>query len=263
MQVLYMTRIISITNQKGGCGKTTSVINISACLAQAGKKVLAVDIDPQCNLTSGLGVSLQKIKNSVYPLMLHPKKLSISDVIQKTKWKNLDILPSHIDLAGAEIELVNVYGRESLLSKILKPILNSYDFIIIDTPPSLSLLTVNALTASTEVFVCMMAHPFSLDALEKLYETIQLIKENLNPHLKLSGLIVTLFDTRTKLSKNVLDRLHNDKRIKNILFKTIIRANVKLAESSDKGVPVIYYDEKSHGAIAYTELAKEILKMKI
>lgn len=253
-------RVIAIGNQKGGVGKSVTAVNLGACLGKAGKKVLLVDIDPQANLTKSLGVHDYKL--SIYNALLNPK-VGIRDVIIQTKFRNLDLVPSHIDLSSADIEMVPLYGREFLLRKKLKEVTPDYDFIIIDCPPSLSLLAVNALIAATEVLVPVQAHHFALEGLSKLLDVFDIIKDEMNEDLKFLGVVVTMYDSRTNISKEAVERLQKDKRLKNRIFKTMIRMNIRLAESGKKGVPVIYYNKGCHGSLAYTELAQEILSQKV
>jgi chromosome partitioning protein len=257
-----MARILTVCNQKGGVGKTTTVINLSACLAELGRKVLVIDLDPQANCTTGLGIQPSDLTHSVYEVLAQPKKFviyQVEDVIQHTAWPGLDIVPSHINLAGAELELVNKLGREVLLKKALRPVVNLYDYIILDTPPSLSLLTVNALTAVNEVVISMRAEPWSLDGIENLLETIEIVREDLNPDIRLSGVVVTMLEPRTQMAREIIARLEADDRLRDQLFSTRIRRNVRLAQSADSGQPIIYFDGDCHGAWAYRRLARELL----
>jgi chromosome partitioning protein len=257
-----MTRIITVANQKGGVGKTTTVVNVSACLASLGNKVLVVDLDPQANCTTGLGVDPAAQEFSIYEVLAQPKKFRIftlDDIIVRTPWPNLDICPSHVNLSGVELELVNKLGREAILKKGLREASDKYDFIVIDTPPSLSLLTVNALVAATEIMIVMKAEPWSLDGIDNLLETLTVVEEELNPGLGLSGILVNMLEPRATLSQEILKRLANDERLNDRLFSTHIRKNVRLSEAADKGVPVMYHDSECHGAEAYMELTLEIL----
>lgn len=249
-------RVIAVGNQKGGVGKTVTTINIGACLASFGKKVLLIDMDPQANLTKSAGLS--EYKSSVYNLLLS-NETNAQTVIYPTKFKNLHIIPSHIDLSSAEIEMVPLYGREFLLKKRLADIVQDYDFIIIDCPPSLSLLMVNALTTAKELLIPVQAHHFALEGLSKLMDIFDIIKGEMNEDLNLLGVVVTMFDPRTRVSKDALNTLKQNPRIKNKLFNTIVHTNVKLVESGKKGLPIIYYRKNCHGSKAYTALAKEIL----
>lgn len=258
-----MTKIITISQQKGGTGKTTTVINLGACLSNAGKKVLLVDIDPQANTTLGLGVDPHSLKENIYHLLTDFPKVSLKNVVVPTKWENLDLVPSHIDLSGVEMELANKIGRENMLRKCLKGEIGVYDFVLIDTPPSLSLLTVNTFSAAHKVLITVEAHPFSLDGLDKLIETIDMIRDEVNPTLSILGVLVTKFDSRNKISKAIMDRLKGNKKLKSLLFKTVIRTNIRLAECQDMGLPVIYQDKNCNGSKDYAELANEILKTKL
>jgi chromosome partitioning protein len=256
-----MTRTITVANQKGGVGKTTTVVNVSACLARQGKKVLVVDLDPQANCTTGLGVDLDTLEFSVYEVMAQPRKFRIfalEDIIVRTPWPNLEVAPSHVNLSGVELEIVNKLGREAILKKGLREVADRYDYILLDTPPSLGLLTVNALVASNEVLVVMRAEPWSLDGIDNLLETLNVVKDELNPDLGLGGIVVNMLEPRAGLSKDILNRLSNDERLCGRLFSTNIRKNVKLAEAADIGLPVIYHDGSCHGAKAYQRLTEEI-----
>lgn len=255
-----MTRIITIANQKGGVGKTTSAVNISSFLAEAGNRVLLIDLDGQANTTSGLGYRLNENEFSAYDLMIN-KILSVKDVIRKTPFK-VDLIPSHINLSGVELELINRLGRESVLKKKIEPVISNYDFIIIDTPPSLSLMSVNSLVLSNEVFVTVESNPLALDGLNKLFDTIEAVRNELNPVVKVSGIIITMYDSRTKLGQAVIDRLRSEDRTKDIVFKTYIRRNVKLAEAIDSGKPVNYFDKDCNGFQDYKALTDEIINHK-
>ena len=262
--------IFSFTNQKGGVGKTTTVLNLGAYLAQKGKKVLLIDLDPQANLTSGIGYkpslksissdnesSLQRKKRpTIYDVMI--KKSQIPEAFIATKIDNLFLVPSSLDLAGAEIELVNMMSREAILKKALKDIKNYYDYIFIDCPPSLGLLTINALVAANEVIIPIQSEYFALEGLSQLLKSIEMIKSNLNRTLKIGGVLITMFDARTNLSREVEGEVH--KFFKEKVFKTTIPRNVKLSESPSFGKPISLYDEKAPGSIAYNKLSKEFIK---
>jgi len=256
-----MPRIIAICNQKGGVGKTTCVINVGAALASMGKRVLLVDIDPQANCTSGVGVDPTALPLTLYDVLVQPNKFKIfrmEDVITSTRWENLDLVPGHPDLASAELHLVRKIGRESLLRKNLEPVCRPYEFILIDTPPSLSLLTVNALTAADEVIIASRAEPWSLDGIENLLDTIDAIREEINPDLEATGIIVTVLHERAKLSHEILRRVEADPRLHGKLFRTRLRRNIKLVESADRGIPAVYCAPESHGSRAFKALAREI-----
>ncbi len=252
------SRVIAILNQKGGVGKTTTTLNLGAALAEQGRRVLLVDLDPQANLTRGLGVEVEDLEHSTYDTLTNPKA-DINTIIQATRWERLDIAPSHIDLSGAEIEMVSLYGREGRLANSLKTVLDRYDYVLIDCLPSLSLITINAMCAAGEIFVPMQAHPFALEGLGKLFEVFELIKAQMNPALRVGGVLVTMFDTRTNVSKLVVDQLRADPRAVNALFNVIVRQNIKIAESQAVGEPVIHYDRDCHGARAYRALALEVI----
>lgn len=253
-------RIIAFANQKGGVGKTTTTLNVGACLADAGKKVLFVDLDPQANLTSGIGINSHNLEVSIYNVLLDAKK-GIKRGIISTSYKNIDIVPSHINLSSAEIEMVPLYGREFVLKKAMEEVINDYDFTLIDCPPSLSLLTVNALTTAKDIIIPVQAHHFALDGLEKLLDMVNIIKEEMNEDLQIRGVVLTLVDTRTNVFQEVIERLKNNPEIKDKIYNTFIRVNIKLVEAAKNGIPVIYYDKSCHGSEAYKELTKEILKV--
>jgi chromosome partitioning protein len=255
-----MPRAIAIMNQKGGVGKTTTALNLGAALAERGKKVLLIDLDPQANLTLGLGRRAADLSQSVYELLTDPKADAMKYVME-TAWEGLHLVPSHIDLSGAEIEMVTMIGRETRLHKALTRAREIYDYILIDCLPSLSLLTVNAMAASTEVFVPLQAHPFALEGLGKLFEVVGMIREAMNPGLSVRGVLVTMFDGRTNVSKVTLETLRRDDRLREHIFTTTIKQNIKVAESQKDGVPVIYYDTTCHAAKAYHALAEEVLEM--
>ncbi|UCD90886.1 MAG: ParA family protein [Desulfobacterales bacterium] len=252
-------RIIAVANEKGGVGKTVTVVNLGAALCQERKSVLIVDMDPQFNATRGLGVELKGEMPTVYHLIKGDESIKAPDTIVKTKWHGLDLIPSHVDLAGAEVELVDEIGRENKLKDALDDINNAYDFILLDTPPSLSLLTVNVLAYATEVLVPCQTHPYAYAALEELFDTILTIKKNINPHLSVIGVLATLFDTRTRVSHSILEKLKNDDRYGPLLFETVIRVNTTIAESAGVGKPVIFYRQNSYGSMDYTDLAKELM----
>lgn len=251
-----MVKIISIANQKGGVGKTTTTVNLSAIFAKRGKKVLLIDADPQGNATSGLGVN-KKLDLSLYNVLI--EEVDMEKCIQKTKIKNLDICPCNIDLAGAEVELVSMMSREKRLKNKLDIIKDKYDYILIDCPPSLGLLTLNALTASDYILVPVQCEYYALEGLTQLLNTVKLVKKHLNNKIVVLGAILTMYDARTNLSNEVVSEVR--KFFKNHVFKTIIPRNVRLSEAPSYGMSIIEYDEKSKGAESYISLAKEILRV--
>jgi len=253
------TRIVAVANEKGGVGKTVTAINLAAGLVLKGQTILVVDMDPQANATRGLGLGMDDVQMSAYDLMCRPESIDVGDAIVKTRWKGLDLIPSHVDLAGAEIELVDVSGRENRLKQSLKPILSEYDIIILDTPPSLSLLTVNVFTAATEVIVPCQTHPYAFDALAELFDTIEAVQREINPNLSVAGLLATMFDQRTRVSHNTLARLKQDERTQDLMFATVIRANTTIADSAEVGKPVVFYRTTSFGALDYKAFADEFL----
>ena len=250
-----MGRIIAIANQKGGVGKTTTAINLSACLSEMGQRVLTIDIDPQGNTTSGLGVDKNEAENSVYDLLL--EECSIEECIIETEIENQSLIPSNVNLSGAEIELIGVEEKEYILRRETKKVRDQYDFIIIDCPPSLNMLTVNALTAADTVLVPIQCEYYALEGLSQLIRTIELVQERLNPDLEIEGVVFTMYDARTNLSlqvvENVKGYLHQN------IYKTIIPRNVRLAEAPSHGLPINLYDTKSAGAESYRLLAEEVL----
>lgn len=250
-----MGRIIAIANQKGGVGKTTTAINLSACLAEAGQKVLLVDFDPQGNATSGVGLEKGYIDKTVYELMIG--ECEIEDCLVKEVQSNLDVLPSDVDLAGAEIELLDFDGKEALLKKHLEKIKVNYDYIVIDCPPALSLLTINALTAAHTVVVPIQCEYYALEGLNQVLKTVSLVKKKLNPNLETEGVVFTMYDARTNLSLEVVESVKNNLN-KNI-YKTIIPRNVRLAEAPSHGMPINLYDSRSTGAESYRLLAAEVM----
>lgn len=250
-----MGRIIAIANQKGGVGKSTTAINLAACLAEKEQKVLIVDIDPQGNATSGLGVSKDDVENTIYQVMLGT--ISADDAIQKDVFDNLDVLPSNVNLAGAEVELIDVENREYILKNILYDIKDRYDYIVLDCPPSLSMLTVNAMTAADTVLVPIQCEYYALEGLTQLIHTINLVKRKLNPELELEGVVFTMYDARTNLSLQVVENVKEN--LGQNIYKTIIPRNVRLAEAPSHGLPINIYDSKSAGAESYRLLAEEVM----
>ena len=250
-----MGRIIAIANQKGGVGKTTTAINLSACLAEAGQRVLAVDFDPQGNATSGLGFEKGYMSKTVYELLMG--ECEINECVIKEVQKNHDILPSDVELSGAEIELLDQSDKESKLRKELEKVENEYDFIIVDCPPSLNLLTINALTAADTVLVPIQCEYYALEGLSQIIQTVDLVKKKLNPKLELEGVVFTMYDARTNLSLEVVENVKN--YLKGTIYKTIIPRNVRLAEAPSHGMPINLYDNRSAGAESYRMLAAEVI----
>ena len=250
-----MGRIIAIANQKGGVGKTTTAINLSACLSEIGQKILTIDIDPQGNTTSGLGVDKNAVENSVYDLILG--ECTIEECIVETEIEHQSLIPSNVNLAGAEIELIGIEEKEYILKKETEKIKDQYDFVIVDCPPSLNMLTVNALTAADTVLVPIQCEYYALEGLSQLIRTIELVQTRLNPDLEIEGVVLTMYDARTTLSlqvvENVKGYLHQN------IYKTIIPRNVRLAEAPSHGLPINLYDTKSAGAESYRLLAQEVL----
>lgn len=250
-----MAKVIAIANQKGGVGKTTTSVNLSSCLAFKGKKVLVIDIDPQGNTTSGLGVDKKNIKRSIYDVLIND--ISIEETMVDTCLENLKLCPSNIQLAGAEVELVSVISRESRVKAAISGIRDEFDFIIIDCPPSLGLLTLNSLTASDTILVPIQCEYYALEGLSQLMNTVKLVQKHLNPALDVEGVVLTMFDARTNLSIQVVEEVK--KYFKNKVYQTIIPRNVRLSEAPSYGLPIILYDEKSKGAECYIELAEEVI----
>jgi len=251
-----MSKVFAIANQKGGVGKTTTSINLGASLAVLEKKILLIDADPQANCTSGLGFELKAIEKSVYDCLTDD--VTPSDVILKTGTDGLDIVPSHIDLVGAEIELLSVEGREFKLKSFISKVRDMYDYIIVDCSPSLGLLTLNALTAADAVIIPVQCEYFALEGLGKLLNTVQMIQARLNPNLGIEGFLLTMYDSRLRLSNQVVDEVRQ--HFQDMVFKTLILRNIRLSEAPSYGKPVIEYDATSNGAINYLNLAKEILE---
>ena len=250
-----MGKVIGVFNQKGGVGKTTTNVNLSACIAKAGKKVCVIDIDPQGNTTSGFGVDKNTLEYTAYDIILG--NINIRDVIIHTEFDDLHLVPSSVELAGAEIELTNMENRETKLKKAVNEIREDYDYIFIDCPPSLGLLTINSLTAVDSVLIPIQCEYYALEGVGQLMNTIQLVKRSLNPNLEIQGVVLSMFDGRTNLSIQVVDEVKN--YFKGRVYTTIIPRNVRLAEAPSHGKPIIYYDKRSRGAEAYTELAEEFL----
>ena len=250
-----MGRIIAVSNQKGGVGKTTTSINLSSCLAALGKKVLSIDMDPQGNMSSGLGIDKNEVEYTIYDMILG--EVDIETVICKDAIENLDVLPANVDLSAAEIELIGVEDKEYIVHNQVEKIRNDYDYIIIDCPPSLNTLTINAMTTADTVLVPIQCEYYALEGLSQLIHTIDLVKQRLNPILEIGGVVFTMYDARTNLSlqvvENVKDNLHQT------IYKTIIPRNIRLAEAPSHGLPINLYDPKSAGAESYMLLAEEVI----
>ena len=249
-------RIIAVSNQKGGVGKTTTSINLAACLAEKGKKVLAVDMDPQGNLTSGLGVDKDSVEKSIYELIIG--EVDIKEVINKEVLENLDIIPTSIDLSAAEIELIGVDDKEYILRNAIDQVKDQYDFVIIDCPPSLSMLTINAMTTADSVIVPIQCEYYALEGLSQLIHTVELVKDRLNSKLEIEGVVFTMYDARTNLSLQVVENVKDN--LQQNIYKTIIPRNIRLAEAPSYGLPINKYDPKSTGAESYMRLADEVIE---
>jgi len=251
-----MGKVISIANQKGGVGKTTTSINLAASLAAIEHPTLVIDIDPQSNTTSGLGIDVKTVTNSIYEVMIG--SADINDAIRKTELEFLDLVPSHINLVGAEIEMIDRDERERILQKAVADVREKYDFVIIDCPPSLGLLTINALTASDSIVIPVQCEYFALEGLGQLLNTIKIVRQHLNPALDIEGVLLTMYDTRTRLSNQVADEVKRyfDERV----FKSVITRNIRLAEAPSFGKPALLYDSTSTGSKNYLSLAREIIK---
>ena len=250
-----MGKIIALANQKGGVGKTTTTMNLGASLATLEKSVLIIDADPQANASSGLGVDIKEVECSLYECIIN--KTDVRDAIYTTDIDNLDIIPSHIDLVGEEIEMLNMENREKILRRLLEPIRADYDYILIDCSPSLGLITVNALTAADSVIIPVQCEYFALEGISKLLNTIKIIKNKLNPALEIEGFLLTMYDSRLRLANQIYDEVK--RHFQELVFKTVIQRNVKLSESPSHGLPVILYDADSTGSKNHLALAKEII----
>lgn len=250
-----MVKVIAIANQKGGVGKTTTAVNLAACLASLDRKVLLIDSDPQGNATSGFGFDRRELKKCVYDAIINDEPMQ--DIVVHTNYKDLDLVPAKIQLAGAEIELVSMMNREGRLKKALERVKHNYDYVIIDCPPSLGLITINGLTAASSVLIPIQCEFYALEGVTMLMNTIQLVQRNLNPALKLEGIVMTMFDSRTNLSQEVVGEVK--KYFKSKVYNTVIPRNVRLSEAPSHGEPVLYYDGKSKGAQVYLDLAHEVI----
>lgn len=250
-----MGRIIAVANQKGGVGKSTTAINLSACLAEKNKNVLIIDMDPQGNTTSGYGIDKNAIENTLYELLLG--EIRIDETIMKSVIENLDLIPSNMNLSGAEIELISVENKEFILKRAIENVKDNYDYIIIDCPPSLNMLTINALTAATSVLVPIQCEYYALEGLSQLIHTIDLVKQRLNNDLEIEGVVFTMYDARTNLSLQVVENVKDN--LNQNIYKTIIPRNVSLAEAPSYGQPINIYDSRSSGAESYRLLAEEVI----
>ena len=250
-----MGRIIAVANQKGGVGKTTTALNLSSCLSALGKRVLAIDMDPQGNMTSGLGVDKDNVEKTVYDLIIG--RATVEECLCKEVFENLDLLPTNIDLSAAEIELIGVENKEFIIRDEVAKIRGNYDFVIVDCPPSLSMLTINAMTTADTVLVPIQCEYYALEGLSQLMHTIDLVKERLNPDLEMEGVVFTMYNARTNLSLQVVENVKDN--LDQTIYKTIIPRNIRLAEAPSHGLPINIYDPKSSGAESYMLLAEEVI----
>lgn len=251
-----MGKIIALANQKGGVGKTTTTINLAASLATLEKKVLVVDTDPQANASSGLGVDIASLQNTVYECLVC--NLPVAEAVQPTPVEGLDIIPSHIDLVGAEIEMLNLPEREKVMRRLLRGIADRYDYVLIDCSPSLGLITVNALVAAHSVIIPVQCEYFALEGISKLLNTIRIIKSKLNPTLEIEGFLLTMYDSRLRLANQIYEEVK--KHFRELVFDTVIQRNIKLSEAPSHGIPALLYDADSRGAVNHMQLAAELIK---
>ena len=251
-----MGKIIALANQKGGVGKTTTNINLAASLATLEKKVLVVDADPQANASSGLGVDIASLQNTVYECLVC--NLPVAEAVQPTPVEGLDIIPSHIDLVGAEIEMLNLPEREKVMRRLLRGIADRYDYVLIDCSPSLGLITVNALVAAHSVIIPVQCEYFALEGISKLLNTIRIIKSKLNPTLEIEGFLLTMYDSRLRLANQIYEEVK--KHFRELVFDTVIQRNIKLSEAPSHGIPALLYDADSRGAVNHMQLAAELIK---
>ncbi|AAQ65383.1 chromosome partitioning protein ParA [Porphyromonas gingivalis] len=251
-----MGKIIALANQKGGVGKTTTTINLAASLATLEKKVLVVDADPQANASSGLGVDIASLQNTVYECLVC--NLPVAEAVQPTPVEGLDIIPSHIDLVGAEIEMLNLPEREKVMLRLLRGIADRYDYVLIDCSPSLGLITVNALVAAHSVIIPVQCEYFALEGISKLLNTIRIIKSKLNPTLEIEGFLLTMYDSRLRLANQIYEEVK--KHFRELVFDTVIQRNIKLSEAPSHGIPALLYDADSRGAVNHMQLAAELIK---
>lgn len=251
-----MVRVISLANQKGGVGKTTTTINLGACLAELGQRVLVIDIDPQGNTTSGLGIKKVDVAQDIYDVIIN--EMPLLDAILHTKRPRLDIVPATIQLAGAEIELTSMMARETRLKEAIQTVTDSYDYILVDCPPSLGQLSINAFTASNSIIIPVQSEYYALEGLSQLLNTIRLVQKHFNPDLKIEGVLLTMYDARTNLGNQVVNEVRN--YFGDHVYHTIIPRNTRLAEAPSYGLPIIDFDRKSRGATVYLQLAKEVMR---